>query len=313
MAFDNGPYVWFDGTFVEWDKANVHVTAHALHYGSSVFEGIRCYETTQGSAIFRLEPHVRRLLNSCKLARIDVPFSHEELSKAIVETVARNGQPSCYIRPLIFRGSNVLGVDGRKCPTNVVIFNWVWGRYLGADAIEQGVDVGVSSWRRLAPGTGQALAKIGGQYVNSQLMKMQAVDDGYSEAIALDVNGNVSEGSGENIFVILDGVIFTPPIGSSILGGITRDSAITIARDLGYEIREQVISRDLLYIADEVFFTGTAAEITAIRSIDRVKVGSGTRGPVTKAIGERFFEIASGKVDDKWGWLTPVKIGAPVK
>jgi len=313
MAFDNGPYVWFDGNFVEWDKATIHVTAHALHYGSSVFEGIRCYETAHGSAIFRLEPHVKRLLNSCKLARIDVSWSYEDAFKAVVETVERNGQPSCYIRPLIFRGSNVLGVDGRKCPTNFVIFNWVWGRYLGPEAIEQGVDVGVSSWRRLAPGTAESLAKIGGQYVNSQLMKMTAVDDGYAEALALDVNGNVSEGSGENIFVILDGVLYTPPLASSILGGITRDSAITIARDLGYEVREQVISRDMLYIADELFFTGTAAEITAIRSVDHVKIGNGARGPVTKAIGERFFAITSGQVEDKYGWLTPVTIRETAK
>ncbi|HVO42579.1 MAG TPA: branched-chain amino acid transaminase [Aggregatilineales bacterium] len=313
MAFDNGPYVWFDGKFVEWDKATVHVTTHALHYGSSVFEGIRCYETPAGPAIFRLEPHVTRLLNSCKLARIDMPWSRAEVFNAIVETVARNGQPSCYIRPLVFRGSNVLGVDGRKCPTQMVIFNWVWGRYLGPDAIEKGVDVGVSAWRRLAPGTGSSLAKIGGQYINSQWMKMQAVDDGYSEAIALDVNGNVSEGSGENIFLVLDGVLYTPPLASSILSGITRHSVMTIASELGLEVHEQVLSRDMLYIADEAFFTGTAAEITAIRSVDRVTIGNGARGPVTKTIAERFFEIVSGKVADQYGWLTPVKAPAVVK
>ena len=313
MSFENGPYVWFDGNFVEWDKATVHVTTHALHYGSSVFEGIRCYETQNGPAIFRLEPHVKRLINSCKLARIDLPWTEQQLIDATVETVARNGQPSCYIRPLAFRGSEVLGVDGRKCPTQLVIFNFVWGRYLGPEAIEQGVDVGVSSWRRLAPGTGASLAKIGGQYVNSQLMKMQAVDEGYNEAIALDTNGYVSEGSGENIFVIMDGVINTPPIGSSILSGITRDSAITIARELGYEVREQLISRDMLYIADEVFFTGTAAEVSPIRSIDKQKIGNGTRGPITKKIAEQFFAITSGAAPDKHGWLTPVKMGVTAK
>jgi branched-chain amino acid aminotransferase len=309
MAFDNGPFIiWFDGKLVRWEDANVHVTAHVLHYGSSVFEGVRCYETAQGSAIFRLEPHVKRLLNSCKIGRIEVPWTEAQVSQAIVDTVENNGQPSCYIRPLIWRGSEVLGVDGRKCPTQFAVMSWNWGRYLGAEAIEQGVDVCISSWRRMAPGTGASLAKIGGQYVNSQFAKMEALENGYSEAIVLDTAGYVSEGSGENIFVILDNVIYTPTVGSSILSGITRDSAMTIAREFGYEIREQAISRDMLYIADEIFFTGTAAEVSPIRSIDKITIGKGSRGPVTKAIQERFFAIISGQAEDKYNWLTPVTI-----
>jgi branched-chain amino acid aminotransferase len=311
MAFDHGPFIWFDGKLVRWEEATVHVTAHVLHYGSSAFEGIRCYETVNGSAIFRLDPHVKRLLNSCKIGRIDVPFSQDEITQAILDTVSHNGQPSCYIRPLVFRGAEVLGVDGRKCPTQVAIINWNWGKYLGADAIEQGVDVCVSSWRRMAPDTSASLAKIGGQYVNSQFAKMEAIELGFSEAIVLDINGNVSEGSGENIFLMSDGVIYTTPLGSSILSGITRDSAITIARELGYEVREQTISRDMLYIADEIFFTGTAAEVSPIRSVDRIPIGKGSRGPITQAIQERFFGITSGQEPDKFNWLTPVSIHQP--
>jgi len=308
MAFNNGPYIWFDGKLVRWEEATIHITAHVLHYGSSAFEGIRCYETEKGSAIFRLDPHVKRLLNSLKIGRFDIPWTHEEVANAIVETVSNNGQASCYIRPLAFRGSEVLGVDGRKCPTQLAVITWMWGKYLGAEAIEEGVDVCVSSWRRMAPDTSASLAKIGGQYVNSQFAKMEAVENGYSEAIVLDVYGNVSEGSGENIFLVSDGVIYTTPLGNSILAGITRDSAATIARDLGYEIREQTISRDMLYIADEIFFTGTAAEVTPIRSVDKIPVGKGSRGPITKAIQEQFFAITSGKAPDKYKWLTPVQI-----
>jgi branched-chain amino acid aminotransferase len=308
MPLKNGPFVWFDGKLVRWEEATIHVASHVLHYGSSVFEGVRAYETKNGTAIFRLHPHVKRLLNSCKIGRIDVPWTLDQLQDAIIETVANNGQTSCYIRPLIFRGMEVLGVDGRKSPTQVAIFTISWGRYLGPEAIEQGVDVGVSSWRRMAPGTGASLAKIGGQYVNSQFAKMEALENGYSEAIVLDTNGFVSEGSGENIFVIMDGVIFTTPVASSILAGVTRDSAMTLARDLGYEVREQAISRDMLYVADEIFFTGTAAEITPIRSVDRITIGKGSRGPVTKAIQDQFFGITTGELPDKYRWLTPVTV-----
>jgi len=311
MAFNNGPFIWFDGQFVRWEDATIHVTAHVLHYGSSVFEGVRAYETVNGTAIFRLEPHMRRLMNSAKLARIDVPYTQQQLSDATVELVARNGLPSCYIRPIIFRGSAMFGVDGRKCPTQVALMAIEWGRYLGADAIDQGVDAAVSSWRRMAPGTSMAMAKIGGQYINSQFIAMEAHDGGFNEAIVLDVAGYVSEGSGENIFVVMDGVVLTPPTGSSILAGITRDCAITLLRELGYEVREQAISREMLYIADEIFFTGTAAEVTPIRAVDRIAIGKGSRGPVTKAVQDQFFGITSGQIADKHGWLTPVKVQQP--
>ncbi len=313
MAFSNyGPYIWFDGKFVRWEDATVHISAHALHYGTSVFEGMRMYETAQGSALFRLDPHARRLMNSAKMIRMEVPYSFDELRQAMIDTVERNGQPSCYVRPVIFRGSEAFGVDGRKCPVQVAIMSLAWGRYLGAEAIEQGVDVHVSSWRRMAPGTSMAMGKIGGQYVNSQFAAMEAHDGGFNEAIVLDVSGNVSEGSGENIFVMLNGVVYTPPTASSILSGITRDCALTILKDLGYEIREQAFTRDLLYIADEIFFTGTAAEVTPIRSVDRMKIGIGSRGPITKAVQDVFFGITSGKLEDKWGWLTPVNVQQPV-
>jgi branched-chain amino acid aminotransferase len=311
MPFNNGPLIWFDGKLVRWEDATIHVTTHALHYGSSVFEGIRTYETVNGSAIFRLEPHMRRLVRSAKLARIDLPWTQEQLMQAAIDVVENNGQPSCYIRPIIFRGSEQFGVDGRACPTQVAIMSIDWGRYLGTDGIEQGVDVGVSSWRRMAPGTSMAMAKIGGQYVNSQFMAMEAHDQGYNDAIALDMGGYISEGSGENIFVILDGVVHTPPVGSSILAGVTRDSALTILRALGYDVREGVIARDMLYVADEIFFTGTAAEITPVRSVDRIKIGNGGRGPVTKAVQDQFFGITSGKLPDRFNWLTPVTIREP--
>ncbi len=307
-TIDHGPLVWYDGKLVLWDNATVHVAAHVLHYGSSAFEGIRAYETVNGTAIFRLEPHVRRLVNSARIGRMELPWSEAEITQAIVETVGRNGQPGCYIRPLVFRGVGSLSVEGRKNPTHLVIFSFAWGRYLGEEAIEQGVDLMVSSWRRLAPDTAASVTKIGGQYVNSQFAKMEALDNGFSEAIVLDIYGYVSEGSGENVFLVSEGVLFTPPLATSILGGITRDSVVKIARDLGYEVREQNLSRDMLYIADEIFLTGTAAEITPARSIDRIQIGRGSRGPITKAIQERFFAITSGKAPDKWGWLTPVKV-----
>ena len=309
MSFKNGPQIWFDGKLTRWEDATVHVTAHALHYGSSVFEGIRAYQTEDGgTAIFRLEPHIRRLVNSCKLARIDLPYSKDQLMQATVDLVEANGLPSCYIRPLIFRGSEMFGVDGRACPTQVAIMGIEWGRYLGAEAIDKGVSVAVSSWRRMAPGTSLAMAKIGGQYVNGQFIAMEAHDGGFNEAIALDVSGYVSEGSGENIFIMLDNVVYTPPVGSSILSGITRDCAMTLLHDLGYEIREQAIARDMLYIADEIFFTGTAAEITPVSTVDRQPIGSGTRGPITTKVQEQFFGITAGKLPDKYGWLTKINV-----
>lgn len=300
-------FIWKNGEFIPWEAANVHVTTHALHYGSSVFEGVRAYATPKGPAVFRLQPHTRRLVNSCKIARIALPWSEDEINAAIVETVRRNGHDSCYIRPVVMRGAGPLGVEGRKNPTDMFVFTMEWGRYLGAEAIEQGIDVQVSSWRRIAPDTFASMAKIGGQYVNSQFIKMEAADNGFAEGIALDYNGTVSEGSGENIFVIMDGVVYTPGTASSILVGITRDTVITLLKELGYEVRFEAIARDMLYIADEIFMTGTAAEVTPVRSVDRVPVGAGKRGPITKAVQDAFFAITSGAVEDRHGWLTPVR------
>jgi len=307
MSIQESEYIWFNGEFVPWDEANVHVTAHALHYGSSVFEGIRAYDVGGVPAIFRLGPHVDRMYNSCKIYRMDIPFTKEEFAQAIIDTVKVNKLKSCYIRPLIFRGFGAIGVNPFPCSVESVIFAFEWGQYLGPEAIEQGVDVGVSSWRRMAPSTLAASAKIGGQYINSQFMKMEAITHDYVEAIALDVNGYVSEGSGENLFVIRDGVIYTPPLASSILGGITRDSVITLAKDMGYNVREEMIPREMLYVADELFFTGTAAEVSPIRSVDGVTVGIGKRGPITEQLQVQFFGVNSGELPDKYGWLTAVK------
>jgi len=302
-----GPKVWYNGELVPWDQATVHVSAHVLHYGSSVFEGIRTYATPYGPAVFCLDAHVERLMNSCKVFRIDIPYTFDEIKQAILDTVRANGHQSCYIRPLIFRGTGALGVEGRRCSIESVIFTMEWGAYLGPEAIEQGVDVGVSSWRRMAPDTFPAMAKIGGQYVNSQFAKMEAVDHGYAENIVLDVNGYVSEGSGENLFLVSRGKIYTPPLWGSILEGVTRRCTIQLAADLGYEVQEQMFAREALYIADELFFTGTAAEITPIRSVDRIPVGVGHRGPLTKALQDQFFAITSGEIQDRHGWLTPVE------
>ncbi len=304
-------WIWKNGEFVKWEDATVHVTTHALHYGSSVFEGVRAYATPQGPGVFRLKDHTRRLANSAKIARMNVPFSEDQINEAILETIRRNGHDSCYIRPLIFRGAGPLGVEGRKNPVDVVIFTMEWGRYLGAEAIEQGVDVQVSTWRRLAPDTGTSLAKIGGQYVNSQFISMEAHDNGFNEGIALDYSGQVSEGAGENVFVVYNGTVFTPAFGSSILMGITRDTIVTLLKDLGYTVVKEPIPRDLLYIADEIFFTGTAAEVTPIRSVDRMQIGSGSRGPVTKAVQEEFFAITAGQKEDRYGWLTLVRQAEP--
>lgn len=303
-------YIWMNGELVPYEQANVHVTAHALHYGSSVFEGVRAYATTEGPAVFRLKEHTQRLVNSAKIARIALPYTDEQINTAVLETIRQNGHDSCYIRPLVMRGAHpngIQGLEGRTSPTDVIIITMEWGRYLGQEAIEQGVDVAVSSWRRMSPDAFTPMGKIGGQYINSQYVSMEAKDNGFTEGIALDANGLVSEGAGENIFAIIDNVVYTPGEGSSILVGITRDSALTILRDLGYEVRFQPMPREMLYIADEMFFTGTAAEITPVRSVDRVEIGSGSRGPVTKAVQDMFFGITSGKQPDKFGWLTHVR------
>jgi len=299
-------FIWMNGKIIPWDQANVHVFTHALHYGSSVFEGIRAYALPDGPAVFRGPEHFERLIFSCKVAHIPSPYSVEEYMEATDAIVRANGQRSSYIRPLVFRGYNALGVDGRGSPVEVIIGSVPWDSLLGKEGLVNGVDVQVSSWRRMAPDTLSALAKIGGQYVNSQNVVMEARDNGFTEGIALDVNGYVSEGSGENIFVIIKGVIYTPPLGNSILGGITRNCAVTIAEDLGYPIKELTMPREMLYMADEIFFTGTAAEITPVRSVDRMPVGEGKRGPITQQIQARFFGIVEGELPDDHGWLTPI-------
>jgi len=306
MPINKSEYIWVNGSFVHWQDAQVHVAAHALHYGSSVFEGIRAYDAGGTTAIFCLGPHVDRLFNSAKVYRMEIPYTSDEISKAIVDTVKANRHKSCYIRPLVFRGVGGFSLDPRECPVEVVILTIEWGRYLGEEAIEQGVDVGISSWRRMAPNTFPAAAKIGGQYINSQLMCMEAAEHGYTEAIALDASGFVSEGSGENVFVVRHGEIVTPPLASSILPGVTRRCVLTLAQDLGFCVHEELIPRELLYMADEVFFTGTAAEITPIRSIDHITIGTGSRGPVTERLQSEFFGITSGQIPDRHGWLTPV-------
>jgi branched-chain amino acid aminotransferase len=285
----------------------VHVAAHALHYGSSVFEGIRAYAYAEGPAIFCLEEHLDRLWASCKIYRLEIPYSRAEIRQAIMETIQANGHSECYIRPIVFRGWGTFSLDGRSVPTHTSIITVYMGKYLGPDALEKGVDVGVSSWQRMAPNTFPAAAKIGGQYVNSQFVVMEAVDQGYTEGIALAVNGYVSEGSGENIFVVRRDQIYTPPLSGSILDGITRRCVLTLADDLGLLIREEQIPRELLYVADEVFFCGTAAEITPIRSVDGIQVADGVRGPVTEKLMTAFFDIVEARVPDRHGWLTPVR------
>jgi branched-chain amino acid aminotransferase len=306
MPINKSDKIWFNGEFVPWDGAQIHVMSHALHYGSSVFEGIRAYKTATGPAVWLFDGHLRRLFDSAKIYRMEIPYSFDKVKEAILETIRVNKHEACYIRPLVFRGYGEIGVDPRGCPVNVIIATIEWGRYLGPEAIEQGVDVCTSSWRRMAPDTFPALAKSGANYANSQLIKLEALENGYTEGIALDVAGYVSEGSGENLFIVRDGAVITPPLAYSVLGGLTRGAVITLAKDLGIPVQEQAIPRELLYIADEVFFTGTAAEITPIRSIDRVTVGAGRRGPITERLQVEFFGITEGEIPDRHGWLTPV-------
>jgi branched-chain amino acid aminotransferase len=300
--------IWRDGRLVAWDDATIHVMSHVVHYGSSVFEGVRCYETPSGGAIFRVREHMRRLVDSARIYRMPLRHSVDTLVQAAVDTVNGNGLSHCYLRPLVLRTGEQMGVLPPSAPETLETFviAWNWGAYLGGDALEQGVDVCVSSWRRAAPDTFPTLAKAGGNYLNSQLSKMQARLDGYVEGIMLDAQGLVAEGSGENLFIVRDEVLYTAPLAASILGGITRDTVMTLARDLGYEVREQAVPREFLYIADELFFTGTAAEITPIRSVDRIPVGSGRPGPITRAVQQEYLGIATGRVEDRHGWLTPV-------
>src|ERR1700677_3774808 len=308
MAIKESEHVWHNGRLIPWDDAKIHVMAHVVNYGSSVFEGIRCYQTPKGPGIFRLRDHALRLLQSCKIYRIELDYTLDELVQGAVDRVAANKVAPCYIRPIVLRGYGQVGVNPFNSPTEVYIANYEWGKYLGSADSDDGVDVCVSSWTRLAPNTMPTMAKAGANYMNSQLIKMEAIVNGYTEGIALDVNGYVSEGSGENLFVIRNGVLHTAPLGNSVLPGITRDSVLQIAGDLGIKIVEQQIPREMLYIADEVFFTGTAAEVTPIRSVDKIKIGKGGVGPITKQIQKEFYALVHGEKNDRHGWLTPVPV-----
>lgn len=306
-AIKTTEWIWFNGRLVPWKDATVHVMTHALHYGSSVFEGVRVYKTGQGPRVFRLQAHTRRMLDSARIHRIQIPYTAEQIDTACREVVSRNGLQSAYIRPIAFRGYGEVGLaPPAGHPVDVAIAAWEWGAYLGAEALTQGVDVCISSWRRFAPDTLPTLAKAGGNYLSSTLVSLEARERGFAEGIALAADGNVSEGAGENLFVVRDGVIITPPTAASILQGITRDTVMALASDLGIEVREQSIPREMLYIADEVFLTGTAAEITPVRSVDRLTVGSGTRGVITRQLQEAFFGLFDGRTADSRGWLEPL-------
>lgn len=298
--------VWINGKLVPWKEANIHIASHVIHYGSSLFEGFRAYNTPKGTAIFRNNAHIKRLYNSCKIYRMGIPFTQEEFEQAVIQTVKANKLKACYIRPVVYRGYGTLGVDPFPNPVDCAILVWEWGQYLGEKALENGVDVKISTWHRMAPNTFPALAKSGANYMNSQLIKMEALLEGYAEGIALNVRGHISEGSGENIFIVINGEIHTPPLSSSILPGITRDTVICMAKDLGFTLVEETIPREILYIAEEVFFTGSAAEITPIRSVDKITVGNGKRGPVVKRLQDEFSAYINGEKKDKYRWLTYV-------
>jgi branched-chain amino acid aminotransferase len=304
---EHGAIVWRNGKLVPWEEATIHVMSHVVNYGSSVFEGIRCYNTKRGSAIFRLDAHIERLFNSAHIYRMQVPFTYTEVFEACRQLVVANEYHECYLRPIIIRGYGTFGVDPFPSPIDTYICTWQWGKYLGSEALELGVDVCVSSWTRIAPNTLPSMAKAGANYMNSQLIKMEAKMNGYVEGIALDPEGYISEGSGENIFLVKNGTVMTPPLYSTILPGITRDSVIKLCDRMGIPVLERAIPREMLYIADEVFFTGTAAEITPIRSVDKVQVGAGRRGPITAEIQSQFFDIIGGETDDVFGWLTPIE------
>lgn len=305
MTFGQGK-VWMDGELVDWADASIHLMSHVVHYGSGVFEGIRCYDTPDGPKVFRLQEHIKRLYESGKIYRMDIPFTPEEFEQAVLDTIRANKLNSCYIRPLVYRGLGSMGVSPIGCPVNCAIAVWSWGSYLGEDCMENGVSVKITSWNRAAPNTFPTLAKACGNYLNSQLVKLEALQDGYDEGIALDSQGLVSEGSGENVFVVRGGVIYTPTSAASILPGITRHCVFTLARELGIRIERQSIPREALYIADEVFFSGTAAEITPVTKVDKIAVGDGTRGEITTKIQRAFFDIVEGKVEDRFGWFTAV-------
>ena len=309
MAFTGTGKVWMNGVLVDWADAKIHVASHVIHYGSAVFEGARCYETKHGAACFRLGAHMRRLGDSARIYRMDPAYTKAQLEDAVLTTIRANAMKSCYIRPIVYRGYAALGINPFPCPIDTAILLWEWGAYLGPEALEKGVDVMVSSWTRMAPDTFPSLAKTSANYANAQLIKMEAILGGYAEGIALDSSGFVSEGSGQNIFLVRDGMLYTPPMSASILPGITRDSVMTLARDLGFPVKEEMIPREMLYIADELFFVGTAVEITPIRSVDKIVIGAGSRGPLTQALQEAFFGILTGERPDTHGWLTFVYPG----
>lgn len=306
MSLTPASFIWMNGEFVPWDKAQIHVLTHGLHYGSSVFEGIRAYPSSKGTSILALDAHVQRFFQSCKIIGLPLEYEFAEIREAIRETVKRNGHDHCYIRPIAWRGYGSLGVWADDCPIQVAIATFAWNGHWSAETRDKGLDVGVSSWRRMAPDTLPAMAKSAGNYVNSALVVQEARANGYHDGIALDVEGFVSEGSGANIFLVQGGRLHTPPIGASILSGVTRAIAIQIATDLSIPVVQMRVPREMLYTADELFFTGTAAEITPIRSVDRKLVGLGARGPVTQSLQERFFGILKGEFEDRHGWLTAV-------
>jgi branched-chain amino acid aminotransferase len=306
MAFPKTDTIWMNGRQVPWDQATVHVLSHVIHYGSCLFEGIRCYKLPTGSGVFRLRDHVDRLFDGCAIYRMKVPYTREQMETAILETIRANRMEACYVRPFVYRGYESLGVDPTPCPIDAAVAVWPWGDYLGKDAVEKGVDVMVSTWRRMAPDTLPAMAKAGANYMNSQLIKMEALANGYAEGIALDTNGLISEGSGENIFLVKQGTLYTPPLTSAILEGITRRSILQLARDQSLRVVEQSLPREMLYVADEVFFAGTAVEVIPVRSVDRVPVGRGGRGELTALLQAEFSALTSGRKDDRHHWLTKV-------
>ena len=311
MSFTGSGKIWMNGSMVDWADAKIHIASHVVHYGSAVFEGARCYDTPRGSACFQLDAHMRRLVDSAKIYRMEAPYDQAALTSAVLDTIRANAFKACYIRPIVYRGYHALGVNPFPCPVDAAVLTWEWGAYLGQDALERGVDVQISSWSRAAPNTFPTLAKTAANYANSQLIKMEAVVQGYAEGIALDTFGYLSEGSGQNLFLVRDDIIYTPPLSSAVLPGITRNSVVQIARDLGLEVREEVLPREMLYIADEAFFVGTAVEVTPIRSVDKITVGAGRRGPITDAIQGAFFDIINGEKPDRHGWLTYVYEGEP--
>ena len=308
MAFEDVKKVWMNGKMVDFADAKIHLFSHVIHYGSGVFEGTRCYATPRGPAVFRLRDHTDRLFASAKIYRMEIPFSKAEIDEAVLETIRANEFGACYIRPIVYRGMGTLGVNPFNSPIDVAIGVWKWGKYLGPEALENGVDACVASWSRMAPNTFPAMAKATANYMNSQLIKMEALTNGYAEGIGLSPDGTVAEGSGENLFLVWRNRLITPPVASAGLPGITRSTVVHLAEDCGFEIVEQVVPREMLYIADEVFFCGTASEITPIRSVDRIPVGNGKRGPVVERLQKEFFAIVEGRAPDRHHWMTPVEV-----